>query len=135
MANVLLRGLDPATLARLRADARRRGISVNRLIVETLQRQHAAGETYHDLDTLAGRWSKSEAAAFDAAVAPFSEIDRALWAAQPRAAARARGLGGGAEGGLSGEAESKAAAVSALALDTNVYSAFMRGTQAAVSAL
>jgi hypothetical protein len=90
MANVLLRGLDPATLARLRADARRRGISVNRLIVETLQRQHAAGETYHDLDTLAGRWSKSEAAAFDAGVAPFSEIDRALWAAQPRAAYRVK---------------------------------------------
>jgi len=90
MANVLLRGLDAATLSRLRADARRRGISVNRLIVETLQRQHAAGETYHDLDTLAGRWSKSEAATFDAAVAPFSEIDPALWGAQPRAAYRVK---------------------------------------------
>jgi hypothetical protein len=91
MANVLLRGLDAATLARLRADARRRGISVNRLIVETLQRERASDETYDDLDALAGRWSKSEAARFDAAVAPFSEIDSALWAEQPKAAYRLKG--------------------------------------------
>jgi hypothetical protein len=91
MANVLLRGLDPATLSRLRADARRRGISVNRLIVETLQRERASDETYDDLDTLAGRWSKSEAARFDAAVAPFSEIDSGLWAEQPKAAYRVKG--------------------------------------------
>jgi len=86
MANVLLRGLDAATLARLRADARRRGISVNRLIVETLQRQHARKDEFDDLDTLAGRWSKPEAASFAAAVAPLSEIDPALWAEQPKAA-------------------------------------------------
>jgi len=90
MANVLLRGLDAATLARLRADARRRGISVNRLIVETLQRQHARNEEFDDLDALAGRWSKSEAASFAAAVAPLAEIDAALWAEQPKAAYRVK---------------------------------------------
>ena len=84
MPNVLLRGLDASTLARLRARARRRGISVNRLILETLQREQAGGETFHDLDGLAGTWSKEEADAFDAAVAPFSEIDPELWAAQPK---------------------------------------------------
>ena len=35
--------------------------------------------TYSDLDTLAGRWSKSEARMFDVAVAPFAQIDAALW--------------------------------------------------------
>jgi hypothetical protein len=90
MANVLLRGLDAATLSRLRSDARRRGISVNRLIVETLQRAHAGSETFHDLDALAGRWSKSEAERFAAAVAPFSEIDSALWAEQPKAVYRVK---------------------------------------------
>jgi hypothetical protein len=86
MPNVLLRGLDAATLSRLRADARRRGVSVNRLIVETLRRHHAATEAFDDLDELAGRWSKSEAAIFASAVAPLSEVDAALWAEQPRAA-------------------------------------------------
>ncbi len=91
MPNILLRGLDVATLSRLRADARRRGISVNRLIVETLQRERAGAKRKHnDLDALAGRWSKAEAEAFAAAVAPFSEIDPALWAAQPKAAYRVR---------------------------------------------
>ena len=90
MPNVLLRGLDAATLSRLRADARRRGISVNRLIVETLQRQGAGAKEHDDLDALAGRWSKAEGEAFAAAVAPFSEIDPTLWAAQPKAAYRVR---------------------------------------------
>jgi hypothetical protein len=88
MPNVLLRGLDAATLSRLRADARRRGISVNRLIVETLQRERPGAEQHDDLDALAGRWSKAEGDAFAAAVAPFSEIDPTLWAAQPKAAYR-----------------------------------------------
>jgi hypothetical protein len=90
MADVLVRGLDAETLSRLRAEARRRGVSVNRLIVESLQRQHAGRETFDDLDALAGRWSKAEAQAFAAAVAPFSEIDAALWAGQPKGAYRAR---------------------------------------------
>jgi hypothetical protein len=90
MADVLVRGIDAATLSRLKADARRRGMSVNRLIVETLQREHGGGSASHDLDALAGSWSKAEADAFAAAVAPFSEIDRALWAAQPKAAYRVK---------------------------------------------
>ena len=90
MANVLLRRLDAATLSRLRADARRRGISVNRLIVETLQREHGGRETHDDLDALAGCWSTAEAARFDAAVAPFSKIDPALWAQQPKGAYRVK---------------------------------------------
>jgi hypothetical protein len=78
------------TLARLRADARRRGISVNRLIVETLQRRVAGGETFDDLDALAGRWSKADADAFAATVAPFSGIDARLWVEQRKAASRLR---------------------------------------------
>lgn len=91
MANVLLRGLDEATLSRLRSSARRRGISVNRLITETLQQLHRGSEEgFDDLDALAGTWSKAEADAFSAAIAPFSEIDAALWAAEPKAAYRVK---------------------------------------------
>lgn len=87
MPNLSVRGLDRATLARLRAVARRRRVSVNRLIVETLRQQYGAQErVYHDLDGLKGSWSKAEADAFEAAIAPLSEIDPALWAAEPRAA-------------------------------------------------
>jgi hypothetical protein len=91
MADVLVRGIDGATLARLKADARRRGVSVNRLIVEALQREHGGGgAASDDLDALAGSWSKAEAEAFAAAVAPFSEVDPSLWAGQPKASYRVR---------------------------------------------
>jgi hypothetical protein len=90
MPNVLLRGLNAATLARLRAEARRRGMSLNRLIVETLQRQQVASATYDDLDALAGRWSQSELASFDAAVAPFAGLDRSLWRRRPKPAYRVK---------------------------------------------
>lgn len=85
MANLSLRGLDRSTLSRLKSSARRRGVSVNRLIVETLQQQYSAGTgKFDDLDALAGTWTKAEGEAFAAAVAPFAEIDPALWAAEPK---------------------------------------------------
>ncbi len=92
MPNISLRGLDHATLSRIRFRARRRGVSVNRLIVETLQREYTAGgQVFDDLDSLAGAWSGSEAAAFAASVAPLAEIDPRLWAAvEPGAAYRTR---------------------------------------------
>ena len=91
MSNFSLRGLDDATLLRIKSNARRRGISVNRMIVETLQRQYAAGDrAYDDLDALAGAWSSNEAAQFAAAIAPFGEIDPGLWTAQPKAAYRVK---------------------------------------------
>lgn len=87
MADLSLRGLDAPTLSRIKSSARRRKLSVNRLIIETLRQQYGSGDqTFDDLDTLAGQWSKKEAAEFETAVATFSEIDAGLWAAQPRAA-------------------------------------------------
>ena len=94
MADISLRGLDSPTLSRIKSNAKRRGVSVNRLIVETLRQQYAGSETaFDDLDALAGAWSKAEANAFDIAVAPFAEIDAALWAAEPKAAYRAKRAG------------------------------------------
>ena len=91
MADISLRGLDSPTLARIKSNARRRGVSVNRLIVETLQQQYAAGATaFDDLDALAGAWTKAESDAFAAAIAPFAEIDTTLWAAESEAAYRVK---------------------------------------------
>jgi hypothetical protein len=99
MANLSLRGLDSATLARIRSSARRLKVSVNRLIVETLRRHYAPGPRPRDqIDELAGTWSAQEAREFKEAIKPFSEVDPALWAAEPQAAyrvhaARKRGRG------------------------------------------
>ena len=91
MANISLRGLDDPTLSRIRTNARRRKVSVNRLIVETLRQHYAANsQGFDDLDSLAGTWSNSEAAAFESAVAPFAEIDATLWAPPAKPAVRGR---------------------------------------------
>jgi hypothetical protein len=91
MANLSLRGLDPETLARIRSRARRLKLSVNRLIVESLQRQFAPGRRAEDdIDRLAGTWTPEEADEFDAAVADFSKIDPEVWASQPAAPYRVR---------------------------------------------
>jgi hypothetical protein len=91
MSNISLRGLDPSTLQRIKSNARRRGISVNRLILETLQQQYAGGDqAFDDLDALAGAWSRTEAEAFAAAIAPLGEIEPGLWTAEPGAAYRVK---------------------------------------------
>jgi hypothetical protein len=91
VANLSLRGLDAGTLQRIRASARRLRVSVNRLIVDTLRRQYAPRPRPRDpVDELAGTWTPREAEAFEAAIRPFSEIDRELWARQDSASDRVR---------------------------------------------
>ena len=84
------------------ADARRRRISVNRLIVETLQREGA------------GRRPKARRLP-----RPWRHFRN-----------RPGVVAGTAEDRVSGEAP-RTAPVTAVALDTNVYSAFMRGVPGA----
>ena len=91
MANISLRGLDDPTLSRIKTNARRRKVSVNRLIVDTLREHYSAGTgEFDDLDALAGAWSTAESAAFESAVAPFAEIDANLWARPAKPVTRRR---------------------------------------------
>lgn len=86
MANFSLRGVDPATLASLKALAASERISVNTLILRLIDQgigkaaiRPSRQRRHDDLDALAGTWSAEQAAAFDAATAPFREIEPALW--------------------------------------------------------
>lgn len=80
MPNLSLRDLDTATWSRIKSTARRQKLSVNRLIVDTLREHYAPGKRAPDeLDALAGSWSRAQVAQFNAAIAPFGEIDTALW--------------------------------------------------------
>lgn len=89
MPNLSLRDLDTNTLSRIKSAARRQKRSVNRMIVETLQQHYAVGQRPPDgVDALAGTWSKAELAEFTAAIAPFGEIDKALWVAEPKVECR-----------------------------------------------
>lgn len=85
MANLSVRGVAERSLQRIKQTAKRRGVSVNRLITDLLNSEAGLAPAakkpavYHDLDNLAGTWSAAEARAFDGTIAWFGKIDEALW--------------------------------------------------------
>ena len=86
MKQLTVRGFDKELERRLRDLARAKGVSLNRAALLLLRqgaglelprrRVHVVGES---LDALIGAWSKDQEAAFLKAIAPFAEIDAALW--------------------------------------------------------
>jgi hypothetical protein len=80
MAALSVRGLSEAQLAGLKREARRQGISVNRLVLQRLGSSEPGSTAADDpLLRLAGTWSQEEADAFAAAIAPLEQVDPDLW--------------------------------------------------------
>jgi len=85
MANLSVRGVAEKSLQRIKQTAKRRGVSVNRLITDMLNAETGLTPAakqftiHHDLDKLAGTWNAAEARAFDEATASFGQIDEGLW--------------------------------------------------------
>jgi hypothetical protein len=84
MAALTLRGLDAVAAARLKEEARKRGVSVNALLRSLVEEQlslrpRARRRRHDDLDHLAGTWSADDASRFAAATAPFERVDLELW--------------------------------------------------------
>lgn len=86
MSTLTLRGCDEELDRALKEASRRQGVSVNRLVLQTLREKLlGAGKKprrYDDLDALAGTWTNAEAAQFNEAVRNFGKIDDELWDAQ-----------------------------------------------------
>jgi hypothetical protein len=84
MANLSVRGVAEKSLQRIKQTAKRRGVSVNRLVTDMLNAETSLAPAkpftvHHDLDKLAGTWNAAEARAFDKATASFGQIDEGLW--------------------------------------------------------
>ena len=85
MANLSVRGVAEKSLQRIKQTAKRRGVSVNRLIADLLNSETGLApaakkfDVYRDLDKLAGTWSAAEARAFDQTIASSGQIDEELW--------------------------------------------------------
>jgi hypothetical protein len=84
MKAVTLRSLPPNVAEAIRKEANRKGISLNKAVISLLENRVGAREKkirqtrHHDLDDLAGSWSKQEAAAFDKSLADQPPIEPAL---------------------------------------------------------
>ena len=89
--SITITGVEPMTVERLHAEARRRGVDVSAVARDALRRglpppavppglaNADADGRYHDLDHLIGTWSEADAEAFVRAVADFSRVDPDLW--------------------------------------------------------
>jgi len=86
MKAVTLRSLPPNVAEAIRKEANRKGMSLNKAVISLLANRVSVREKkksrqtrYHDLDDLAGSWSKKEAAEFDKSLAVQRTIDPDLW--------------------------------------------------------
>ncbi len=82
MSTLTIRGCDDTLSRTLHSESERRGISINKLVLDVLLETFLEKKKRNredDLSHLAGTWSGKEAAAFDAAVADFETVDLKDW--------------------------------------------------------
>ena len=84
MKAVTLRNLPPSLDRTIRQRAKKKGVSVNKVVIRLLQEHLGESEKrpvhrYHDLDELADSWSKQEAEAFERTLAKQRAIDPEMW--------------------------------------------------------
>ncbi|MEK6525494.1 MAG: hypothetical protein AABZ22_01335 [Nitrospirota bacterium] len=85
MKAITLRNLPPEVAKTVQQRAKQKKTSVNKAVIELLE--ESVGDKvkkkekvrYHDLDHLAGTWSKEEAEAFEKLIAEQRTIDPELW--------------------------------------------------------
>lgn len=87
MATVIIRSLDDGLAARLKQEAHKRGLSLNKylqhLLADSVTKATPGADgkpaPRNDLRNLAGRWSARQAREFSAATKAFSEIEPEMW--------------------------------------------------------
>lgn len=82
--NFNIRGIFPEVMELLKQQAKKQHISVNILILKLIEQgigySHAIQRpSYHELDSLAGTWSNSDAKEFEKNTQLFERIDEELW--------------------------------------------------------
>lgn len=86
MKAVTLRNLPPELAKVVQKKAEEKGMSINKAVIGLLEESTGIRRSkqkkkplHHDLDALAGSWTKKEALEFDRALASQRAIDRDLW--------------------------------------------------------
>lgn len=75
---------DESIIQQVEQKAKQQNIGLNELLLHLvrtgLQILQVQQPIYHDLDELAGTWSKDDERIFEQATSDFGQIDEALWA-------------------------------------------------------
>lgn len=84
MTTMTLRGIDENLAQRLKEMARNQGVSLNSLALRLIREATGVDKrkrtfVHHDLDTLAGTWSKDDEAEFRIATRLLETVDEEMW--------------------------------------------------------
>ena len=84
MKTLTIRGIDPELDEKIKKNSIEKGVSINKLILRLLRSSLGIGEKkvfpiYHDLDHLAGTWTKEDEVEFKQNTQAFEQIDQELW--------------------------------------------------------
>lgn len=84
MKTITIRGIDPGLDRVIKSQAKQNSMSVNQWVLQTLKKVTGIGKEpafkkHHDLDALAGGWSKEEARSFQKNTEIFERIDGDAW--------------------------------------------------------
>lgn len=84
MTTMTLRGIDDSLSQALKELARSQGVSLNTLALRLIREATGVDKRkrtviHHDLDTLAGTWSKEDELSFRNATRSFEAIDEDMW--------------------------------------------------------
>ncbi len=85
MKAITLRNLPPELARTVQLRAKQKKTSVNKAVIQLLEESAGrrakprAPVRYHDLDHLAGTWSKEDAATFETLITEQRPIDSELW--------------------------------------------------------
>lgn len=83
-SNFNLRNISSKMMLQLKKEAAQKKISVNSLILQIVEREFNVvhplkKSTFHDLDYLAGTWSKEDEEIFNNNIKAVEKIDEELW--------------------------------------------------------
>jgi hypothetical protein len=81
---ITIRGIEPGLDRVIKSRAKQNNLSVNQWILQALKKVTGMGKEpafkkCHDLDDLAGGWSKEEARTFQKNTQIFEKIDEEVW--------------------------------------------------------
>ena len=84
MKTLTIRGIDPELANKIKERSRESGESINKLTLRLLKSSLGIGEKqvfpiYHDLDHLAGTWTKKDEKEFYKNIQGLEKIDKELW--------------------------------------------------------
>ena len=84
MKTITLRNIPPQLARKLERKAKAKGMSLTKVVIEIVEegmglRKGEQPVLHHDLDSLAGTWTKAEARAFERSLRDQRSIDPELW--------------------------------------------------------